>query len=191
MKAKKLEEWDSIEREFFKIDEEEKTAKIVMQYDSAEDWIDSTCLTDTPLINTEVLDQIRSVFGLAPRKYKVDLTLRFNDFGPYTETQMADILKKNLIIELKGKVNETRQRDRTAVYFIIAGLLSFLFMFLMRSALAGDTMWDEFFFYLFDIITTVSLYEAVTILFLEKKEKLAEFRNLLDSVSAIHFEKNS
>ncbi len=37
MKAKKLEEWDSIEREFFKIDEEEKTAKIVMQYDSA-DW---------------------------------------------------------------------------------------------------------------------------------------------------------
>ena len=104
---------------------------------------------------------------------------------------MADILKKNLIIELKGKVNETRQRDRTAVYFIIAGLLSFLFMFLMRSALAGDTMWDEFFFYLFDIITTVSLYEAVTILFLEKKEKLAEFRDLLDSVSSIHFEKNS
>ena len=191
MKAKKLEEWDSIEREFFKIDEEEKTAKIVMQYDSAEDWIDSTCLTDTPLISTEVLDQIRPVFSLAPPKYKVDLTLQFNDFGPYTETQMADILKKNLIIELKGKVNETRQRDRTAVYFIIAGLLSFLFMFLMRSTLAGDTMWDEFFFYLFDIITTVSLYEAVTILFLEKKEKLAEFRNLLDSVSAIHFEKNS
>ena len=163
MKAKMLEEWDSIERKFFKIDEEEKTAKIVMQYDSAEDWIDSTCLTDTPLISTEVLDQIRSVFGLAPRKYKVDLTLQFNDFGPYTETQMADILKKNLIIELKGKVNETRQRDRTAVCFIVAGLLSFLFMFL----------------------------EAVTILFLEKKEKLAEFRNLLDSVSAIHFEKNS
>ena len=71
MKAKKLEEWDSIEREFFKIDEEEKTAKIVMQYDSAEDWIDSTCLTDTPLISTEVLNQIRSVFGLAPPKYKV------------------------------------------------------------------------------------------------------------------------
>lgn len=47
-------------------------------------------------------------------------------------------------------------------------------------------MWDEFFFYLFDIITTVSLYEAVTILSLEKKEKLADFKNLLVSVSVIH-----
>lgn len=64
-------------------------------------------------------------------------------------------------------------------------------MFLMRTELAGDTMWDEFFFYLFDIITTVSLYEAVTILSLEKKEKLADFKNLLVSVSAIHIEKSS
>ena len=49
-------------------------------------------------------------------------------------------------------------------------------------------MMSELLFYLLDILTTVFLYEAVTILSLERKEELAVVKNLRDSFSAIHFE---
>ena len=43
MKAKNLEEWDNIEHAFFKIDEEKKISKVVLQYESTEDLIDRSC----------------------------------------------------------------------------------------------------------------------------------------------------
>lgn len=43
MKAKNLEEWDNIKNAFFKIDEEKKIAKVVLQYESTEDLIDRSC----------------------------------------------------------------------------------------------------------------------------------------------------
>ena len=43
MKVKNLKEWENIEHAFFKIDEEKKTAKVVLQYESTEDLIDRSC----------------------------------------------------------------------------------------------------------------------------------------------------
>ena len=130
----------------------------------------------------------RNIFGKVSPKYKVDLTLRFDDFSDYTEEQLVDILKKNMAIELKSRMSASRSRDKLAYGFIAAGVLSFLLMFLVRCVWNSETVWNELFFYLFDIITTVSLYQAVTILGLERKEKLAVVKNLHDSFSAIHFE---
>ena len=61
-------------------------------------------------------------------------------------------------------------------------------MFLIKKVWVSESVWSELCFYLFDIITTVSLYQAVTILGLEKKESLAVIKNMYDSFSAIHFE---
>lgn len=136
----------------------------------------------------ETLEYFRNIFGKVSPKYKVDLALHFDDFSDYTEEQLVDILKKNLAIELKSRMSASRSRDKLAYSFIAAGVLSFLLMFLVRCVWNLETVWNELFFYLCDIITTVSLYQAVTILGLERKEKLAVVKKLHDSFSAIHFE---
>ena len=184
----KLKEWERIDDTFFEIDEEEKIAKIVLKYEKPEDILDRTCVSETPLLRLETLEYFRYIFGKVSPKYKVDLTLRFDDFSDYTEEQLVDILKKNMAIELKSRMSASRSRDKLAYGFIAAGVLSFLLMFLVRCVWNSETVWNELFFYLFDIITTVSLYQAVTILGLERKEKLAVVKNLHDSFSAIHFE---
>ena len=184
----KLKEWERIDDTFFEIDEKEKTAKIVLKYEKPEDILDRTCVSEIPLLRLETLGYFRNIFGKVSPKYKVDLTLRFDDFSDYTEEQLVDILKKNMAIELKSRMSASRSRDKLAYGFIAAGVLSFLLMFLVRCVWNSETVWNELFFYLFDIITTVSLYQAVTILGLERKEKLAVVKNLHDSFSAIHFE---
>lgn len=184
----KLKEWERIDDTFFEIDEKEKIAKIVLKYEKPEDILDRTCVSEIPLLRLETLGYFRNIFGKVSPKYKVDLTLRFDDFSDYTEEQLVDILKKNMAIELKSRMSASRSRDKLAYGFIAAGVLSFLLMFLVRCVWNSETVWNELFFYLFDIITTVSLYQAVTILGLERKEKLAVVKNLHDSFSAIHFE---
>lgn len=184
----KLKEWERIDDTFFEIDEKEKIAKIVLKYEKPEDILDRTCVSEIPLLRLETLGYFRNIFGKVSPKYKVDLTLRFDDFSDYTEEQLVDILKKNMAIELKSRMSASRSRDKLAYGFIAAGVLSFLLMFLVRCVWNSEIVWNELFFYLFDIITTVSLYQAVTILGLERKEKLAVVKNLHDSFSAIHFE---
>ena len=184
----KLKEWERIDDTFFEIDEKEKIAKIVLKYEKPEDILDRTCVSEIPLLRLETLGYFRNIFGKVSPKYKVDLTLLFDDFSDYTEEQLVDILKKNMAIELKSRMSASRSRDKLAYGFIAAGVLSFLLMFLVRCVWNSETVWNELFFYLFDIITTVSLYQAVTILGLERKEKLAVVKNLHDSFSAIHFE---
>lgn len=184
----KLKELASMERFFFETDETEKIAKVVLHYDSPEDLFDRTCLTKIPLLSQETLGYFLSVFGMVPSKYKVDLTLRFDDLGSYTEEQLKDIMEKNLVLELMSKESATRKRDRQAYWFMAGGILSFFIMFMIHVFWTSESIWSELLFYLLDILTTVFLYEAVTILSLERKEKLAVVKNLRDSFSAIHFE---
>ena len=187
----KKKEWKQIEHNFFEVDEKEKIAKIVLLYHSPEDLFDLSCATKTPLLKRDTMANILNVFGLVPPKYKVDLTLRLDDFGPYTEETLISTLVKNFDLGLKGEEASLKKRDKQACGFLIAGILSYLLMFMSRWFLGEETVWRELFFYLFDIITTVSLYEAMTILTLEKREKLSEIKNLHDKFSAVHFERAS
>ena len=187
----KLKDLAAIEHSFFEIDEERKVAKIILKYEKPEDILDDTFISDTPLMSPDALEYIRNVFGMVSSKYKVDLTLRFDDLSDYTEEQLDDILKKNMALDLKRKASANKKREKLAYSFIAAGVISFLFMFMVKSVWVSESVWNELFFYLFDIITTVSLYQAVTILSLERKEKLAVVKNLYESFSAIHFDEST
>lgn len=187
----KKEEWEKVEHAFFEIDEQENIAKIVLRYDSPEDLFEHSCVSETPLLSQETQANIQNVFSLVPSKYKIDLTLRFADFGSYTEEKLMDTVIGNFVLELKRQEAETKKRTKRACDFMAAGILSFLFMFITHCLWAGETVWSELLFYLLDIAATVSLYEAVTILSLERREKLAELKTMHDHFSAIHFEKRA
>ena len=60
----------------------------------------------------------------------------------------------------------------------------------MEAFWISESVWKDLFSYLFNIITTVSLYEAVTILSVEREEKMATIINLRKRFPAIHFEQN-
>ena len=180
-----------IERSFFEIDEANKVAKIVLKYEKPDDIFDMTCISDTPVLSAEALAYIGNAFGLVSSKYKIDLTLRFDDMGDYTEEKLLKILKKNFLLEMKTKLSANQNRNRLAYLFIVSGVLFFFAMFIIGRFWDSESIWRELFFYLFDIITTVSLYEAVTILSVEREERLSVIKDLQKRFYGIHFEKSA
>ena len=181
----------NIEKSFFEIDEEEKAAKIVLKYDKQEDLFDPVYVSDPPVLNRDPVDHIMGAFSLVSSEYKVDLTLRFNELDDGHEKKLRDCIKKNLMLEVKTRESASRRRDRLAYAFIIAGVVCFFAMLMISSFWKSESAWRELFFYMFDIKTTVSRYEAVTILSVEKKEKLAALMDLHKRFSDIHFERSA
>ena len=171
-----IKELQDIEHEFFEIDEDRKLAKIVLQYERPEVLFDHT---------------IEKTFALVSPKYMLDLTLRFDEMGTYSEENLMDALKKNFALEVKSKRAASERRSKLARGFFASGLLTFFLMVMFRFVWITESAWSEFFFYLFDIAATVSLYEAVTILSVEREEKQAVIRDLHKRLSGIHFEKRA
>ena len=107
----------------------------------------------------------------------IDLTLLVN-----FATGVAGLVLASLGLILSVTCRPIERWTRS---FFIA---SFFIMFMIHVFWTSESIWSELLFYLLDILTTVFLSEAVTILSLERKEKLAVVKNLRDSFSAIHFE---
>lgn len=186
----KLKELKNVEKQFFEHDEDSKVSKIVLKYEKPDDIFDKTCVSAIPLLSMEALAYIGNAFSLVPRKHKIDLTLRFSDMSGYTEEELMDILEKNFMLEMESKLSASKRRNHLAYTFIGAGVLFFFAMSMVKTFWTSESIWKDLFFYLFDIITTVSLYEAVTILSVEREEKMATIINLRKRFSAIHFEKS-
>ena len=59
---------------------------------------------------------------------------------------------------------------------------------MLRFLWPTESIGSELAFYLLDVLTTVFAYEALTILSLERREKLSAIKNLRESVCAVRFE---
>ena len=186
-----IKELQNIEHEFFEIDEDKKLAKIVLQYERPEVLFDHTIVSGAPLMRPEILGAIEKTFALVSPKYMLELTLRFDEMGTYSEESLMDTLKKNFALEVKSKKAASERRSKLACGFFTSGMLTFFLMIMFRFVWITESAWSEFFFYLFDIAATVSLYEAVTILSVEREEKQAVIRDLHKRFSGIHFEKRA
>ena len=121
----KLREWKNIESEFFELDEPNKIAKMTLRYHSPKELFDPHGETRLPLLKPETMAYLKTMLGYAPPKYKVELTLRFDDLGPYSEQQIADVVIKNSVLELKSIETATRQRDRLAYAFLAPARCAF------------------------------------------------------------------
>ena len=184
-------ELEQVAQSFFETDEEKKTARMVLRYEKADDLFDPTCCLLQPVVSREVLAHIGSMFGLVPNDYKVDLTLRFDDLCDYTESQMAEIMQKNFALEMRGSRTQNKSRRSLAFSFIGIGVLFFLIMIVIKRFWTADTVWNDLVVYFFDILTTVSFYQASTILVVEHREKKAIVNSMHDHFHELIIEKNA
>ena len=186
----KLKEIANIEKSFFDVDDEAKVARITLEFERAEDIFDENYISKTPVLSDDFIDWIGSVFTLVSDKYKIDLTVNFKDMGGYTEDNLSDIFRKNIELELKSRFKENRKRNRVAYGLIFVGVMFFFAMMLINRLWDTESVWKEIFVYISDIATTVTFWEAMTILVVEQKEKRAYIKNLRSRFSSIRFASN-
>ena len=102
---------------------------------------------------------------------------------------MQNIFRENIDLEFKSRFSENQKRNRVAYGLIGIGLLFFVGMLLIRNLWQSESIWRDIFIYVSDIATTVTFWEAMTILVVEQKEKREFLFDLASRFTSIQFEK--
>ena len=177
-KGKNIKHFFHIEEEFFEIDKSEDRAVVRLEFDCVSDVFDINYMSKTPVMSDDFLDWVQSAFSIIPPKYKIDLDISFGDTEGYTEDELADIFRKNILLEYRTVYIKTAKKNRIAFGLIGIGLAFFSVMMLMTRLWQTESIWRDVFVYVSDIATTVTFWEAVIILVVENKENRAYRRDL-------------
>ena len=183
----KVKELAAIDEQFFGIDKERDVAKFELLFDSPQDIFDENTITRKPVLNDDFMDLISSAFTLISSKYKIDLTVKFRDMGEYSEEELSGIFLDNIELQFRSKLAEHRQENRIGRGLIGIGVGCLLLMLLIENLWEGDSLWKDVFVYVSDIATTVTIWEAMTIFLVERREKRSYLIKLASRFSTIRF----
>ena len=183
------EEFKNIEEYFFELDKENEKAKMRLEFDKPSDIFDINAITKIPVLSDDFLDWVKSCFDYAPKGYRIDLEISFNDLEGYEEKELKEIFEKNILLEAKKAIKETISKNKIAIGLMITGLIFLVSMIALLSFWKDGGVIKEIVSYIFDIATTVTLWESMTILIVENKEKRDLYKNLIKKYDSISFTK--
>ncbi len=187
--GKDLSQLINLEEEFFDIDKENNLARITIEFKSPSEILEVNYKTKIPVLNDEFIDWIHSTFAQVSSKYKVDVTIMFDDMEGYTSEELENIFAKNIGLEFKTILHSSRRKRNVALLLVGIGVLSFVAMMLISKLWVSESIWRDIFIYISDIATTVTFWEAMTILIVEGTEERAHLRNLAKRFNSLTFKK--
>ena len=186
---KKMQHFINLEEDFFDIDRENKIAHMKLEFDSPDDIFDTNAITKTPIFNDDFTEWMQTAFEYTPSRYKIDLDVSFKEMNQYTSEDLKSFFLKNIVLEYKREERKTRLKNRIAFILIGIGLVSLIALLLITTMWKDGGVVKEVFTYISDIATTVTFWEALTILVVENTEKRNYMRCLSKKFKNIEFHK--
>ena len=181
----------NIEKEFYDFDEEKKEINFKLEFSEPEEIFDKNSITKVPVLSDEFFSWIQSSLEYTPNDYKLNIDIKFDDMKGYTEQQLKEIFNKNLGLEFKKNHRQKKSKDLIAYGLIAIGIVSLISMLLITWLWTQESLFREIVTYVLDIATTVVIWEAMTMLLVENKERRSYLKNILIRFGNISFgEKN-
>ncbi len=180
---------ENIEQEFFDIDEEQKIARINLRFPNPSSVFDLNYVSEKPVLSDDFFDWVKSAFDIVPSKYKIDLDIEFEDMQGYDEDELLDIFKLNTMLEYRTLRNASKKRNKIALGLFGVGILFFVLMILINKTWTGESLLKDIFSYVSDIATTVTFWEALTLLVVQNKEDRDYALGLAGRFHSIRFHK--
>lgn len=182
-----LKDITNIEQDFFEIDKKKKVARIVLDFEKPSDIFDTNYVSKIPVLSDDFLDWIDSAFRIIPKKYKIKLDICFDDMEGFDAAGLEKIFAKNMLLEHRSKVS-ARKRERNLAWSLIG-----LGMLLLFSTIFLNLFWQEesirheIILYVLDIASTVTFWEAFTILIVKRQEIFGDQKDLISRFASISF----
>lgn len=164
-------------------------ARIRLSFDKVSDIFDLNYITKKPVLSDDFMEWIASAFTIIPACYKIELSVSFHDYEQYTEDQLSDIFWKNILLDAKSKRDSQRKRNTIAYSLIAVGVLFFIGMLLTEILWQTGSVIKTMFSYISDIATTVTFWEAMTILVVERREQRSYLIAVEKRFAGFSFEK--
>ena len=186
-KKERIEAFEDVEKAFFEVDEERKTVRIPLHFETPEAIFDVNCLSRIPIFSDDFDEWLQASFDMIPDRFAIDLDLTFDDMQDYTEETLLEVFRKNILLSGRASVKALRERTRMAWALGGAGVIAFLSMVLIGHLWEAETLVHEMVFYFLDIATTVLFWEAAGILLVENREDRARYRGYVERFASIRF----
>ena len=181
----------NIEKEFYDFDEEKKEINFKLEFSEPEEIFDKNSITKVPVLSDEFFSWIQNSLEYTPNDYKLNIDIKFDDMKGYNEQQLKEIFNKNLALEFKKNHRQKKSKDLIAYSLIAIGIVSLISMLLITWLWTQESLFREIVTYVLDIATTVVIWEAMTMLLVENKERRSYLKNILIRFGNISFgEKN-
>lgn len=184
-----VEKYNHIEEEFFTLDKENNIANISLEFNNPSEIFDLNYVTKTPILNDELTEWIYSIFELVPNRYKINLNICFDSLEGYKEEELLDIFEKNILLEYKKLINSQHRQRRIALSFLGSGILVLIITLLLTFLWEDGGVLKEVIAYILDVIVYVVMWEAVTILVVDSRERNFKIKNAIKRFNKITFSK--
>lgn len=180
-------EYEDIEGAFFEMDHEQKEVLVRLEYEKPEDIFDTSAATKTPLITAEFIENLIGTFDRVPDRYKLNIEVTFENLDGYTEAELSDICRKNILQETKTRVRLTRRQNGLALALCGAGILFILLSIWVSNIWNTESIAKEIVVYVLDIVATVPFWGAMEIYLIDNREKRRKITNITRRFHTIDF----
>lgn len=176
-------------RKYYEVDDEAKIVRLSFHYEKAKDML-YTDVGDIhhPQLSPDLLNKLNELIPSLPIGYKIDVNFHIQDYQGYDPHTLLETFNDSL--EWKQYVY-MRQRKRTwlkATMMIVVGLLLLLLLVLGPIyGWFGNGIENDIVSEVIDISGTVFIWEAVTMLFIERPEDNILGLRIRRRVSSIGF----
>jgi len=185
-----IKKYENIEQEFFDIDEQNRIAVVKLHFEKPSDIFDVNYSSKRAILSDDFMEWVSYAFDMIPKKYKIDLEVTFDDFEGLSEEQLKEDYFKCLILDYKTGREKAKKKNKTAFILIGLGVGLFILMMLINKLWDNGGTLKEIFSYVLDIATTVTIWEAMNILLVEKTEENGRTSDHLLRFSSIRFTKS-
>ena len=177
----------SIHDDFFRLDEQEKLARIDLEFSAPSEVFSPTVQAGIPVMSEEFLTQLLNLFDFVPDRYKLDISVSFSDLEGYSEELLEEIFRKNLMLTLRILARKTRRRNRLVLALCMIGLVFILLTTWLARLWTDEGTGRDIVFFILDIVSTVPFWGAMDIWLVEGSERRKTAANIRKRFNSISF----
>ena len=160
-----------IEKQFFDFDEENRIVCLSRYFESPDEILDLNAHTKVPVMRSDFIKWLTELFDYVPKKYKLDIEITLRDLGGFSEQELTEICRKNMILERKVQTRKENKQNILALFLCTTGLsLALLYIWLDSVWISGGTLKTVIMFIL-EILATVPFWGAIDIFLVSNGEQ--------------------
>lgn len=184
-----LKEYKGIAKDFFDVDDENKIAHLKLEYQKPSDIFTPNIGFKIPLYTEDFFDWIENfILYYAPSNYKIHLDVTFDDLEGYTEEELEDIFRKNILLESRRSRNISHINNYGAIGLLILGLIMlFSMVFVFHYWKDDNSLIREMLRYVVDVATMLIIWESITIIVVDNNKRRNFKRNFAIKYEKVRF----
>ncbi len=166
-----LKQFTGVDESFFDLDRENHLARIHLSFDTPDDLFERNVKAKLPLLSGDFMDWILRALDYVPGDFRLDIRVHFDDMAGFSESELAEICKKNLLLETKTRLRKIKRQNRLALLLCAVGLVFILAYILLGALWKSESTARQVLDFVLEIAATVPFWGAADIFFIDGAER--------------------